>query len=336
MNCEQASVDLQSVPVVWKGDVYMAGHDQNRDGRIWKYSILSNSWDELSSPCYGSRKYVLTTYTSKLLLICGGLAKMPGGKVWQFDESESTFKESTIANVPNLKDAVDISAASEGSYLVVVHQIRSGRMFYVEIFDGNFWTSRTGQLSSRYIISYININVIVHHQTVYVSEHIDRKYIANVYRASLDSLKSIPTSIWTNPQGTSPIPLSRHSSLAIIGNHLVVIAADFQHTRILGYNVDSEIWLYLDEINYGFFPAPCIAVLPEGILLVIGGSRSSVITKEISGISKLDILEAQFQGMFKCSLPYSQNFHWKKCFANFATYMLSLTTFYPSEFFVLH
>ena len=301
MNCEQASVNLQSVPVVWKGDVYMAGHDQDRDGRIWKYSILSNSWDELPSPCYGSRKYVLTTYSSKLLLICGGLAKMPSGKVWQFDDNKSTFKESTIANVPNLKNAVDISAASEGNYLVVVHQIRSGRMFYVEIFDGNFWTSRTGQLSSHYIISYININVIVHHRTVYVSEHIDRKYIANVYRASLDSLKSIP--MWTNPQGTSPTPFSRHSSIAIIGNHLIVVAADFQHTRILGYNVDSESWLYLDEINYGFFPAPCIAVLPKGVLLVIGGSHSSVITKEISGISKLDILEAQFQGMFKCSLP---------------------------------
>jgi hypothetical protein len=306
MNCEQASVDLQSVPVVWKDDVYMAGHDQGREGRIWRYSILSNSWDELPCPCYGSRKYVLATYRSKLLLICGGLTKMSSGKVWQYDDSESTFRESTIANVPNLKDAADISAASEGNYLVVVHQIRPGRMFYVEIFDGNFWTSRTGQLSSRYIISYINVNVIVHHRTVYVSEHIDRKYIANVYRASLNSLMSVPTSIWTTPQGTSPVPLSRHSSIAIIGNHLIAIAADFQRTRILGYNVDSESWLYLDEISYGFFPAPSIAVLPEGVLLVIGGSHSSVITKEISGISKLDILEAQFQGMFK--QPYSRNF----------------------------
>ena len=297
MNCEQASVDLQSVPVVWKDGIYMAGHDQNHEGRIWKYSIMSNSWDEFLIPCYGSRKYVLTTYNSELLLICGGLAKISGGKVWQFDDSEYTFKGSTVANVPNLKNAVDISAASEGKYLVVAHQTRSGRMFYVEIFDGNFWTSRTGLLSMHYIISYITINVIVHHQTVYISEHIDRKYVANVYRASLSSLMS--TSIWTNPKGTSPVPLSRHSNIGVIGNHLVIVAADFQSTRILGYSVDSESWLYLDEVSYGFFPAPCITVLPEGVLLVIGGSQSSVITKEISGISKLDILEVQFQGTFK-------------------------------------
>ena len=306
MNCEQASVDLQSIPVVWKDGIYMAGHDLNQEGRIWKYTVLSNSWDELNIPCYGSRKYVLATYNSELLLICGGLAKMSGGKVWQFDDSESTFRESTIANVPNLKDAVDISAASEGKYLVVVHRIRSGRMFYVEIFDGNFWISRTGQLSSHYIISYINVNVIVHHQTVYISEHIDRKYIANVYRASLNSLTS--TSIWTNPKGTSPVPLSRHSNIGIIGHHLVIVAADFQSTHILGYNVDSESWLYLDKVNYGFFPAPCIAVLPEGALLVIGGAQSSVITKEISGISKFDILEARFQGICSNDITVVINF----------------------------
>ena len=295
MNCEQASVNLQSIPVVWKDDIFMAGHDQEHEGRIWRYSILSNSWDELHIPCYGSRKYyVLATYCSELLLICGGLAEISGGKVWQFDDTESSFKESIVDDVPNLKHATDISAASEGKYLVVVYRIRSKRMFYVEIFDGNSWISRTGQLSNHYIINYINVNVIVHHQTVYVSEHVDRKYIANVYKASLKSL--ISASIWTNPKGTSPVPLSRHSNIGIIGNHLVVVAADFQSTNILGYNVDSESWLYLDKVNYGFFPAPCIAILSKGALLVIGGSQSSVITKEISGISKLDILEARVQG----------------------------------------
>ena len=104
------------------------------------------------------------------------------------------------------------------------------------------------------------------------------------------------------------MPLSRHSNIGIIGHHLVIVAADFQSTHILGYNVDSESWLYLDKVNYGFFPAPCIAVLPEGALLVIGGAQSSVITKEISGISKFDILEARFQGICSNDITVVINF----------------------------
>lgn len=299
INCEQAAVDLESVPVEWNGDIYMSGLEQGYEGRLWRYSVGRNSWDELQLPFHDKRKYALTTYQSKLLLISKGLGRTSRGVVWEFDNNESTFKQSGMASVPNLNEAVRISAASVGEYLVVAHKAGSGDMFSVKLYDGNIWIIRTGQLSLNYIINYINIYVILHHRTLFVYEHVDRKSIANIYKASLNSFMSTSQFFfWTHPKQTSPVPLGRHSNLGIFGGYLVVVAADFQHIRILGYSIMNEDWIYLDKSNYGFFPAPRIIVLSQGTLLVIGGSRQPGILKEISGISKFDILEIQPEGIY--------------------------------------
>lgn len=283
---DQPNVDHQSVPVLWNGDVYMPGHGYHmyttdRKDSIWKYSISSNSWDELPIPCNDSRSYALTTYRSKLLLV-GGYTQTSEttrdwpGTVWEFDDKKLLFKKSSIEAVPKFDhDCVHnvVSAASQGDYLIIVHKIRSENDEYsLKIFDGKSWTIRKGPQASSSGIAHVT----VFNEHIFVSEYADysQPRISNIYETSLQSLLSNTSSssnVWQKLKGTSPVPLWDHSNLLIHNSHLVIMASCDFGTQILAYSICHKSWIDLGHINESCMNSPPrIVELSDGELLMMG------------------------------------------------------------------
>ena len=140
-------------PVVWNGDVYALGRDHHlfdfygghsdhsNNGKLFKYSLSSNKWNQISidSSIYVSG-CVLTTYQSKLLLISGGDTMT----VWEFHNNN--FEQSCIKPVPSTfpklkKD--NIFTTSTDKDLIIASWGHFPYLDFVQlIYDGRDWRFR--------------------------------------------------------------------------------------------------------------------------------------------------------------------------------------------------
>lgn len=323
MNCEEANVQNEDIPVLWNGDIYKKGRNPYNqfENTLWKYSLSRNSWDEFPIPFSdSSEKYILATYHSKLLLI-GGCGVQTSdkdwcGTVWEFSDTDITFKESLYIKPVPIPDDINkygwsICADSEDDYLVVVIAGRS--RFSVMVFDGKSWTVRDGGLRS----SHYAIQVIVRNHTVFLCERGSALYIANVYKAPLQSLltevsnsSSNELSMWQTLKSThkSRKSIDGDSNVVILGNHLVMASSFQKDLHIYGYFIGDEAselewcqWVDMGNSSERFDLPPRIVGLPDGTLLVVGKMVEppfeSGQSEQDKSKSKFDILKVQPQGI---------------------------------------
>ena len=137
------SLHSLKAPVVWNEDVYALGRDSNGDGKLYQYSLSNNEWSDLSVPSsiYASHS-VLTTYSSKLLLISG-----KNMSLWEFSNNNFAFKESSIKPIPSThlsqRFGDIIATSSDTEYLIITYgktHEPSDRVIFVKlIYNDRDW-----------------------------------------------------------------------------------------------------------------------------------------------------------------------------------------------------
>ena len=254
--------------VFWNGDVYVSCGDE-----LWKYSVMSNTWDEL--PCPNIGRYCVAVYQSKLLLIGGTTVfseesenESTPGEVWEFDESgESSailFKQSSVPVPETLTmhmyyGITDLSAAGGANYLVVSHSYDEVELFYLDIFDGHCWNSVCSPSS---YCKYQHL--LVHDDTVFMiygNEH---------YKASAKLLIERPdeNKLW---QRLDDYPASQLSNMIIHNHQLVAVHYDTTSKELCCFInfPEYERWIGMGKSSFSCAEIPMIVGLPDGAMLAL-------------------------------------------------------------------
>lgn len=191
------SVFSLKAPVLWNEDVYALGRDSNEDGKLFKYCVANNEWSEFSVPSsiYASNS-LLTTYSSKLLLISGKDMTM-----WEFNSGDFAFKASSIKPIPSTlrrHDFDDFIAISKDECLIVCMKRQVHYPGFVQmIYNGRNWN-----FSKYASIEKFRFHSAYHHE-VLIDSH-DIIIIAFSGWGNVVRVLKAPMS-WSKSLGLSPI-----------------------------------------------------------------------------------------------------------------------------------
>jgi hypothetical protein len=283
-------------PVVWNEDVYALGRDSKGDGNLYKYSLSSNEWSNFAVPSsiYASNS-VLTTYSSKLLLISG-----QNMTLWEFSNNDFDFKESCIEPVPSTYPLPwrNILATSYDKYLIIAYEeylhLSSQEDFV--IYNGRDWKLR--HLDLRIMLrSNTSCDVAaMDSHALYMIVFSTWDNDVDIQRALIPSLDESEDKA-THWEELEMIPLKELDAL-LYGRRYSIIIQNQQF-----YCVDSQGILFTAFIQPPILPivwgnsgvnfdqAPRLVGLPEGDLLMIGtiGNQNR---------SQLDVIKVSQKGNY--------------------------------------
>ena len=278
-------------PLVWNENVYALGRDYEDDGKLYKYSLLSNEWSSFSVPSsiYASHS-VLTTYNSKLLLISG-----KNMTLWEFSNNDFAFKESCIKPIPSkycsdiLNDNVLTTSSDE--YLIIVYADYQDRSrSNLLIYNGRDWKFRH-RLTQGGSVTGKNIYMaaIDSHAVYEIILYLRRNHNVGIRRTLIPSYDEIKDEDMA-PRGGEMLEMNslEEFNALLHRRSYSIIIQDQQF-----YCVDSEGIIFTAFIQPPILPivwgnsgvnfdylAPHLVRLPDGALLMIGtidGSQLDVI-----------------------------------------------------------
>ena len=259
-------------PVVWNEDVYTLGRDCEGDGKLYKYSLSSNEWSSFSVPSsiYASDS-VLTTYTSKLLLISGKNVTL-----WEFSNNDFTFKESCIKPIPSTYPTQfpqNILATSSDTYLIIGYMAYRSRTLLIIYYDGRDWKLR--KLNMFRTSEFYSDMVAIDNHAVFIVESSRWGDYVSVQRVLIPSFDKSEDEVMAK---TLPEMISLKEFNALLrGRKYSIIIQNQQF-----YCVDSKGIIFTAFVQPLILPivwgdsgitfdqAPHLVGLPDGSLLMIG------------------------------------------------------------------
>ena len=261
MTCQlRLLLDIQCVSMArftWNGNCAL----------VLVYSPSEDSWEVIPTP---TKRYMLATYHSQLVLVGGWNPHLPTNKVWLLDDS-SWVPHPTVPDMPFSTAASPCVGFDD--YLVV-----SGNEQTVEgskavaVFDGHSWFS--GQVLPESV--YWMKSVSNGDDWYFFSR--DKK----LYRTSLKSLVASAVSPSAAAQSAVwerlPDTPQERSGITWFGDHLLAVGgrnSDRKEMRsVYAYNAQANVWELVSDLPGDGCHDSCCAVLPTGELLVVGGCRT--------------------------------------------------------------
>ena len=287
-----SSVSHLKTPVVWNEAVYALGRNHNGEGKLYKYSLSTNEWNEFPVPSSIYTPYSeLTTYCSKLLLISG-----KNMNIWEFENNSFTFKESCIGPAPFWEGGLSsFTAVSKANHLVIVNIDCDGIVHYT--FNGKVWKDK--------IFPEYESNSGAYYRTV-VDDHTILLIKFSPYSGEIREFCKAPLllcedhidSLWERVEDEvidvlrSSMPNVAHRTLLLHNNLLYLVDKDGD---ILTSFTESYVPVVWGHCGVSFEQAPQLAVLRDGTMLMVGivrdhcGSKVDVI--KISQKGKLPLLD---------------------------------------------
>lgn len=279
-------------PVVWNEDVYTLGRDCGGYGKLYKYSLSNNEWSSfsVSHSIYASNS-VLIVYNSKLLLISGMELTL-----WEFSNSDFSFKESCIKPIPR-SGIYDILATSSDEYLIIAMS-RYRRPYNLLIYNGRDWKFRRLNIKGRLLSGVVNDMAAIDSHAVYNIIHHDWCNDISIQRAlipSFDEIKDedMATILWEELEMMS---LEEFDEL-LCGRKYSIIIQDQQFycvgskgiifTAFVQPPIVPMVW---GSSCINFHQAPHLVGLPNGALLMIGTIGNQ------DGESQLDVIKVSHRG----------------------------------------
>ena len=261
--------ELSNAPVLWNGDVYMT--DALREsGKLLKYSISRDTWNDYILPCdaemhYWSCDYVITMYGSRLLLIACNRDSLQvvntsvfSFKVWVFDAATSTFEPSPDITPPlditlpsDTMPRLSIAAASGEKCLIISGKLilRNAQCFVHITFDGATWVMRDGP----WLNGESSHQLLFHNHSIFLIETCAFT-ITLIYETSLQSLIDNDPDPWQLLKSTMPSDsrLYLTSNFITLDTHFSLVSYSHEELKIWHYFVNSECW---QEAGYAKAPS---------------------------------------------------------------------------------
>ena len=295
-----SSVSHLKTPIVWKDAVYALGRDHGGEGKLYKYSLSTNEWNEFPVP---SSIYTphseLTTYCSKLMLISG-----ENMNIWEFENNCFTFKESCIGPVPLCEAGLlRFTAVSKANHLATIHIgglsvfTRYNNVQYT--FNGKSWENKT-LLSHRFFGSGVYFRTVIDDHTILLIKFSRFSgEIKELYKAPLilcEDHNIINDSVWERLEVMSleevsdvslnSLPNVAHCTLLLHNNLLYLVDKDGD---IFTSFIQSFVPVIWGHCGFSFEQAPQLVVLQDGTMLMVG------IIKNHCG-SEVDVIKISFKG----------------------------------------
>ena len=266
--------------VCLNGKVYVSGAaggwpslNERAAARLYIYTPATDTWDTMDTPVYD---FALTTYHSQLVLV-GGREYVgedsdgrPSNKVWTLGEDGQWQ-----ITLPTLeRSCINVSAASHGDHLFVIHSLLLG----VYIYNGHYWaTAQCPPTSTGFAFLSLGLVPFIRSTIIDGCWYLMRSD-GMVRYASLDSLiaSSGPSqtpqssSVWKRLPNT-PV---EGCSLAEFGNRLIAVGSG---RSMYGFSPVTQSWVEVEDVAR-ISTVPCAIVLPSNELMVVDKFNTYKIT----------------------------------------------------------
>ena len=266
-------VEIDEAHSVWlNGMLYVGGGIiySGSSAQLLVYSPTEDSWEVIPTP---TKHYALATYHSRLVLVggCDPTTDEPTSKVWLL-EDRSWVPHPTVPDMP--VSTLLSPAVGFGDYLIVSGSEQDEGSTAMSVFDGQNWLSAQALPERLY-----SMTSAVNGDDWYLS------YYKKVYRTSLKSLVASAVSpaaaaaaaqsaVWER----LPDTLHERSGITWFRDHLLAVGGkngSRVFTAIYAYNSPVKVWEHVSDFPGDGCYDNCCAVLPTGVLLVIGGWLTS-------------------------------------------------------------
>ena len=265
---------MSNAQAVWLGDKLYVGGGSTPESirnyvRLYIYTPTTDTWNHINTPVYW---FALVTYHSQLVLVGGkeyigeGRTGPVTNKLWTLIE-HGQWRET----LPPMTTKHQRASATEfaGNILVAGGKDDTGRNIdIVEVYNGHHW------VKAQCPYHCMKSTVLNGHWYLMGGWGQEKE----VYYASLDSLvASCQPSEKPLPPVWKRLPDVPHdlSSIAVFGHRLITVGGHPPNSSIHAYSPHTQSWVHVGDMPVKLH-SNCIAVLPTGELMVIGGRSSTL------------------------------------------------------------
>ena len=266
---------MRDAQAVWLGDkLYVGGGEvsgSRRDhARLYIYTPTTNTWSHINTPVYW---FAVITYHFQLVLVggreyigeerCGPFTN----KLWTLTEQDQ-WRETLPPGMTTKRCKTSAVEFVDNILVAGGEDNERGKVDIVEVYNGHYWAEAQCLPKT---CSDTKSAVLNGHWYLMGGWGQEKE----VYYASLDSLvascqpseKPLP-SVWKR---LTDVPHER-SSTALYRNRVIAVGGYSPSSSIHAYSPHTQSWVHVGNMPVVVY-STCIAVLPQGELMVIGGSK---------------------------------------------------------------